>query len=202
MKEIIKEASINDDILLRQLQEGNRIAFTEIYRKYHKTLYVFSYYYLKNKEQAEDAVQTVFTKLWEYRSQIIVTINLKNYLYKMVKNHILNEIRNANNALTKNYEIAQSSENYEDNLLEKIEEKELMSLFYEAIDKLPDQKRSICLLKIKEGLSNKEIAEKLNIAENSVKAYYNLSIKILRSYLQKLLIIVILTVLLASLSVM
>lgn len=202
MKESIKETPINDDILLRQLQEGNRIAFTEIYRKYHKTLYVFSYYYLKNKEQAEDAVQTVFTKLWEYRSQIIVTINLKNYLYKMVKNHILNEIRNANNALTKNYEIAQSSENYEDNLLEKIEEKELMSLFYEAIDKLPDQKRSICLLKIKEGLSNKEIAEKLNIAENSVKAYYNLSIKILRSYLQKLLIIVILTVLLASLSVM
>lgn len=202
MKEIIKEASTNDDILLRQLQEGNRIAFTAIYQKYHKALYVFSYYYLKNKEQAEDAVQTVFTKLWEYRSQIIVTINLKNYLYKMVKNHILNEIRNANNALTKNYEIAQSSENYEDNLLEKIEEKELMSLFYEAIDKLPDQKRSICLLKIKEGLSNKEIAEKLNIAENSVKAYYNLSIKILRSYLQKLLIIVILTVLLASLSVM
>lgn len=202
MKEIIKEDSTNDDILLRQLQEGNRIAFTAIYQKYHKALYVFSYYYLKNKEQAEDAVQTVFTKLWEYRSQIIVTINLKNYLYKMVKNHILNEIRNANNALTKNYEIAQSSENYEDNLLEKIEEKELMSLFYEAIDKLPDQKRSICLLKIKEGLSNKEIAEKLNIAENSVKAYYNLSIKILRSYLQKLLIIVILTVLLASLSVM
>lgn len=202
MKDIIKEAPINDDILLQQLHEGNQIAFTAIYQKYHKALYVFSYYYLKNKEQAEDVVQTVFSKLWEYRSQIIVTINLKNYLYKMVKNHVLNEIRNTTNALTKNYEIAQSAEDYEDNLVEKIEEKELRSLFYEAINKLSDQKRNICLLKIKEGLSNKEIAEKLNIAENSVKTYYNQSIKILRSYLQKVLIIVILTMLLTGLSVL
>lgn len=197
----MKETPTNDDVLLRQLQEGNKIAFTTIYNKYHKTLYVFSYYYLKNKEQAEDAVQSVFSKLWEYRSQIIVTINLKNYLYKMVKNHVLNEIRNTTNALAKNYEIAQSSEDYEDNLLENIEERELRSLFYEAINKLPEQKKSICLLKIKEGLSNREIAEKLNIAENSVKTYYNQSIKILRSYLQKMLIIVILSMLLASLSV-
>lgn len=202
MKEIMKETPGNDDILLRQVQEGNQVAFTAIYQKYHKALYVFSYYYLKNREQAEDAVQTVFSKLWEYRSQIIVTINLKNYLYKMVKNHILNEIRNTTNALAKNYEIAQSSENYEDNLVEKIEEKELRTLFYEAINKLSDQKRNICLLKIKEGLSNREIAEKLNIAENSVKTYYNQSIKILRSYLQKMLIIVILSMLLVSLGVL
>lgn len=202
MKEIMKETPGNDDILLRQLQEGNQAAFTAIYQKYHKALYVFSYYYLKNREQAEDAVQIVFSKLWEYRSQIIVTINLKNYLYKMVKNHILNEIRNTTNALAKNYEIAQSSEEYEDNLVEKIEEKELRTLFYEAINKLSDQKRNICLLKIKEGLSNREIAEKLNIAENSVKTYYNQSIKILRSYLQKMLIIVILSMLLVSLSVL
>lgn len=198
----MKETPGNDDILLRQLQEGNQAAFTAIYQKYHKALYVFSYYYLKNREQAEDAVQIVFSKLWEYRSQIIVTINLKNYLYKMVKNHILNEIRNTTNALAKNYEIAQSSEEYEDNLVEKIEEKELRTLFYEAINKLSDQKRNICLLKIKEGLSNREIAEKLNIAENSVKTYYNQSIKILRSYLQKMLIIVILSMLLVSLSVL
>lgn len=197
----MKETSTNDNVLLKQLQEGNQIAFTTIYNKYHKALYVFSYYYLKNNEQAEDTVQSVFSKLWEFHSQIIITINLKNYLYKMVKNHVLNEIRNNTSAFTKNYEIAQSTENYEDNLLEKIEEKELRSLFYKAIDKLSDQKRSICLLKIKEGLSNREIAEKLNIAENSVKTYYNQSIKLLRAHLQKMLIIVIISMLLAGLSV-
>ena len=201
-EKIMKEAHNNDDILLRQLQEGNQVAFNVIYQKYHKELYVLSYYYLKNKEQAEDTIQTVFSKLWEYRFQIIVTVNLKNYLYKMVKNHVLNEIRDATNALTKNYEMAQSPEDFEDNLVEQIEEKELRSLFYKAINKLPDQKRNICLLKIKEGMSNKEIAKKLNIAENSVKVYYNQSIKTLRSYLQKMLIIIILSMLLASLSVL
>ena len=120
-EKIMKEAHNNDDILLRQLQEGNQVAFTVIYQKYNKALYVFSYYYLKNKEQAEDTIQTVFSKLWEYRFQIIVTVNLKNYLYKMVKNHVLNEIRDATNALTKNYEMAQSPEDFEDNLVEQIE---------------------------------------------------------------------------------
>lgn len=192
----------NDDILLEQLQGGSHIAFTTIYNKYHKALYVFAYFYMKNKEQAEDAVQCVFSKLWEYRSKMLITNNLKNYLYKMVKNYILNELRNTTNALTKNYELAQSSENYEDNLLEKIEEKELRSLFYNAIDKLSDQKRSICLLKIREGMTNKEIAIKLNIAENSVKTYYNQSIKLLRSYMQKMLIIVIVFILSIGLSVL
>ena len=81
-------------------------------------------------------------------------ISLKNYLFTMTKNHVLNLIRNENSAIAKNYEMAQSASPYEDNLIEKLEKKELMSSFYKAVDMLPAQKRDICLMKVQEELTN------------------------------------------------
>ena len=66
---------------------------------------------------AEDVVQHVFSRLWEFRSELRVGISLKNYLFTMTKNHVLNLIRNENSAIAKNYEMAQSASPYEDNLI-------------------------------------------------------------------------------------
>jgi len=59
-----------------------------------------------NADMAEDVVQHVFARLWEFRSELHVGISLKNYLFTMTKNHVLNLIRNENSAISKNYEIA------------------------------------------------------------------------------------------------
>ena len=107
--------------------------------------------------------------MWEARSLLMVNVNLRNYLYTMLKNHVLNEIRNNNSAVEKNYEIVQSAPEYEDELLIKIEEQDMMSHFYQAIDHLPEQKRQVCLYKLKGNLSNQEIADKMNISVPTVK---------------------------------
>ena len=122
---------------------------------------------------AEDVVQHVFSRLWEFRSELRVGISLKNYLFTMTKNHVLNLIRNENSAIAKNYEMAQSASPYEDNLIEKLEKKELMSSFYKAVDMLPAQKRDICLMKVQEELTNQEIAERMNLSVNTIKTHYS-----------------------------
>ena len=137
----------NQSSAFAKVERGDVEAFTVVYNKYHKLLYVLAYRYLMDKAMAEDAVQHVFTRFWEFRSELRVGISLKNYLVTMTKNHILNVIRNENNAIAKNYEIAQSIPEYEDTLIENLEKKEMMSLFYKALDKLPPQKREICLMK-------------------------------------------------------
>ena len=108
----------------------------------------------------------------------------------MTKNHVLNLIRNENSAISKNYEIAQSTPVYEDNLIENLEKKELMASFYKAVDMLPPQKRSICLMKVLEELTNQEIAERMNLSVNTVKTHYTEALKMLRIHLSKMLIIV------------
>ena len=99
-------------------------------------------------------------------------------------------MRSANNTLVDNYQTAQS-EMYEDNLLSIIEKKELMAIFYQAIEKLPEQKKTVCLLKMEEKISNQEIAERMNISVNTVKTHYVQAIKLLRTYIEKMLIIII-----------
>ncbi len=191
----------NDDILFAKVERGDMTAFTEIYHRYHKLLYVMSYRYLMDTEMAKDAVQHVFTRFWEYRTELRVGVSLKNYLVTMTKNHILNVIRNENNAVAKNYEMAQDAPEYEDILVESLEKKELMSLFYKALEMLPPQKRDICLMKVQEELSNQEIADRLQLSINTIKTHYSEALKLLRIYLRKMLIIVTYLTLLKSLSV-
>ena len=176
----------SDEDLLTSLRQGSEDAFTVIYERYHKLLYVLAYNYLKSTYSSEDAVQQVFLKLWEARSLLMVNVNLRNYLYTMLKNHVLNEIRNNNSAVEKNYEIVQSAPEYEDELLIKIEEQDMMSHFYQAIDHLPEQKRQVCLYKLKGNLSNQEIADKMNISVPTVKTHYEQAIKILRAHFERL----------------
>lgn len=75
-----------------------------------------------------------------------------------------------------------------------------MASFYKAVDMLPPQKRSICLMKVKEELTNQEIAERMNLSVNTVKTHYTEALKMLRIHLSKMLIIVTFVTLMTYLS--
>ncbi len=179
-----------DNELFRRIKQGDRAAFTSIYERYNKMLYLLASRYFQNSTMAEDAVQHVFTRLWEFRSDIYVDLNARNYLFTMMKNYVLNVIRNENSAIEKNYQIAYSEQIYDDSLIEKIEEEELKSILNRAIAQLPEQKRMICLMKMEGKLTNQEIGEQMNLSANTVKTHYFQSIKILRAKLYSMLTIV------------
>lgn len=191
----LTDSQIADDALFARVQKGDEKAFTIVYERYNKLIYVLAYRYLQDKARAEDVVQYVFVKLWEYRATLQIGVSLKNFLFTMAKNHVLNLIRNENTALEKSYEIAQQIAEYEDDLVEKLEKRERISLFYKALGKLPEQKREICLMKLRGDMSNQEIADRLHISVNTVKSHYSEAVKILRKELLKILMIVIAVIL-------
>lgn len=182
------DQQMDDSDLFFLIQKSNKEAFTIVYNRYHKQLYLLAYTYLKDRDMSEDAIQHVFSKLWEFRKDIKIKVSLKNFLYTITKNYILNQIRDNNTAIKKNYELALSVESYEDNLLDIIEQKELMMLFRKALEMLPLQKRQVCLLKMEGELSNQEIADKMGISIHTVKTHYAQSIKLLRAHLGEMLI--------------
>lgn len=179
-----------DDELLGLLTQNNEKAFETIYERYNKLLYAIAFKYLKNRELSQDAVQQIFLKFWESRSTLMIHINLKNYLFTMLKNHVLNEIRNNLTALEKIYEISQTVPQQEDELEHKLEKKEIEVLLYRAVEALPDQKRQVCLYKLQEDLSNQEIAEKMGISISTVKTHYSKALQMLREYFCQLLMLV------------
>ena len=180
----------SDEYLLSLLGKGDEQAFTIIYQRYHKLLYVVAYKYLKNDCSAKDSVQQIFYRLWESRYVLIINMNLRNYLYTMLKNHLLNEIRNNYMAMEKNYELAQEKVEYEDDLLDNIEKKEIEEQLYQAINRLPEQKKQVCLYKLRGNLSNLEIANKMGISVPTVKTHYAQAVKMLREHFNKFLFMI------------
>ncbi|WP_302561819.1 RNA polymerase sigma factor [Phocaeicola coprocola] len=192
---------ISDEELFARIKQGDQYAFTLVYTRYNKLLYVLAFRYLMDKDKAEDVVQYVFLRLWEYRSALVVEVSLKNFLFTMAKNHVLNIIRNENKAIEKQYEMAQQASEFADDLIDKLEKREQMSLFYKALSNLSNRKREICLMKVREGMSNLEIAERTGLSVNTVKTHYVEAIKYIRRYLNQMLIFIIGFLLFIKLSV-
>ena len=57
----------DDEKLFALIEQGDEGAFTQAYERYHKLLYVLAYRYLMSSDMAEDVVQHVFSRLWEFR---------------------------------------------------------------------------------------------------------------------------------------
>lgn len=188
MRVKFSENSNNEDSsLFLLIKKRDKEAFTVVYHKYHHYLYSLAFRYLKDVELAEDAVQHVFVKLWDSARYIDVGINMKNYLYTMTKNFVLNQIRDNKEMISLNYENAQIEITDESrDVVSIMEDKQLLSLLYEGIQHLPPQKKEICHLKIDENKSNQEIAEVMGISVNTVKSHYQESVKMLRDYFQKI----------------
>lgn len=175
--------------LLIAIRDGNEKAFATLFDTYHRYLYVLASRYLMSENYAEDAVQYTFMRLWEGRESFDYKNGIKNLLFTILKNYILNEIRHNNLAIQKNYELAQWSEELENDFLQELESADFKKHLYNLIDKLPPQKREVCLLKIQEGMSNQEIAEAMHISVPTVKSHYTQVIKLLRTQLGKLILL-------------
>ena len=175
-----------DQSLFLLIKKRDKDAFTRLFNKYHTYLYALSLRYLKNIQMAEDTVQHVFIKLWETSSTIEIEINVKNYLYTMTKNHILNLIRDNKETIALNYANSQQEIEDSDDFIESMEKKQVFEMLHKGIDCLPPQKKEVCLLKLEDGTTNQKIADSMGISIHTVKSHYQESIKMLRDYFEKI----------------
>lgn len=175
--------SIEDNDLFLLIKSNNEEAFAEIYKRYNKKLFELALFYLKDSEIAKDIVQDAFLRLWESRYSICIQTNLGNYLYTVTKNMILKTIQEKNKEILQCYQIKFSLTMTENELQEKIHSEKRIIDLYKAIEKLPEQKKEICLLKLNNRLNNKEIAARLGLSIQTVKNHYNQCLRILRFYL-------------------
>ena len=165
--------------LFERIRGGDEQAFTLVYERYHGMLYSLALRMIKQTGAAEDAVQYVFVRLWELRGGLSVTVSLRNYLYTMTKNYLLNYIRHNGRVLEQSYVIAQLRQQQDDTLAQYIESRDSDRRLGEAIDRLPRQQRAVIMMK-RDGCSNREIAEKLHVSINTVKTHYADGLRSLR----------------------
>ncbi len=180
--------NVNETGIIQRLQKGDKNAFTVLYRKYNKLIYTIAYRYLKNNEMSEDIVQHTFLKLWETKSLLQENMSIRNYLYTLAKNQVLNEIRNHTTAIEKNYNLLQDKSEIEDSLSKHIEDKDMIEVFRSILRELPHRQQQVCSYRLEKGLSIVEVAEKMKISIPTVKSLYQMGIKSIRLKMGKLLL--------------
>lgn len=178
------------DNIVKELRKGSEAAFTTIFDQYHRLLYALAYRYMKSGEEAEDAVQYTLMKLWEQRENLNEQTGIRSLLFTILKNHIINELRHKKVVYEKHYEILQNQQEGEEDFFHNLADKDFKEHLYKIINQLSPQRQKVCLFKIEQGLSNQEIAEKMQISLTTVKSHYTQSVKILRSEIGKLLLLI------------
>lgn len=173
-------SALIDKDLIKCLSEGDERAFAEIYSRYKTILFLHARRMLNEDEQARDAVQEIFTTLWSKKGELQINTSLKSYLFSAVKHKVLNVLVHQKH-VEKHMQVMLGVYNLgteSTDLL--IQEKELGKLIEAEIQALPARMREVFVLSRKEELSNREIAQKMNIAEETVKKQIGYALKILR----------------------
>ncbi len=155
--------------------------FERLFKELFKPLTAHALKYLKDVDDAKEIVHQAFIKLWETRQTIDMNQNVRAYLYMTVTNLSLNYIRD-NKKFVSTEEVFDWNvrpESFED-LAEK---NELTEALIAAVDSLPPKMRQIFVLSRFDGLSHKEIAQKLGISVKTVENQIGRALKKLRKSL-------------------
>lgn len=183
-----------DQIL--QLSNDDRNSFKSIFHEYYQPLWHLSQYYLEDKDEAKEVVQDAFLKLWEIRHDLNPNSNLRNFLFTLVKNNCLNNLKRKQILLKHHEKIRWIEMRYQYESLARmgddyLEINELKDKIDVAIQQLPEHCRIIFEMSRFEDLKNREIAEKLNVTQKTVEAHLTKALKILRKELKDYLPIII-----------
>jgi RNA polymerase sigma-70 factor (ECF subfamily) len=175
-------SEVSDKELCDSLKDDDRSSFKEIYKRYRSKLDFFVYRIINDKEVCEEIIQEVFIDLWAKRKEKEIE-NLSAYLYKAVRFQTYNQFR-------KKKIINEHIEEFDDfiaqyRIEEQIEYKDIYNHVNTLISQLPQQRRIIFQLSRDEELSNREIAIKLNISEQTVKNQINHALKFIRNSVKK-----------------
>ena len=170
--------------IIESIVAGNEPAFRTFFDFYWDNIYSTAYAFTKSESLSEEIVQEVFVKVWLKREQLSSVENIEAWLFIIARNHILNVLQKK----LKEDTFLKSLEGYfsvvngspEDLLFKK----EAEALVSNAINQLPKQQQTIYTLSRIAGLSQEEIAAKLNISKNTVKSHMNKALNAIRIYIE------------------
>lgn len=185
-----------EHILIAELKRGSKDAFDQIYKLYAGKLLAYCVHYTKSREDAEEIVQDVFVSLWNSREAIRQEETLHSLLFTISKHRIINAFRS-----TINSPVYEDYVDYQNELsagedYDWIEYERYVKIVKEAICKLPSTQQRVITLSRFYQLSNKEIAERLSLSEQTVKNQLSLGLKTLRELLAKILVIFVVSIIL------
>lgn len=173
--------SLGDEQLVKNIQNGDHLAFSELVTRHHKKYYRVAYRYLYNKNDAEDVVQEAFLKLWEnpYKWQLITGVKFTTWFYRIIINLAFDKNKKKSELNTDNLDYLEirinetndSNSNSNGNeYTETVIKQEKRDEVIKAIKSLPKRQQTALNLCFYEQVSHKEAAKIMKTTTSAVRS--------------------------------
>lgn len=167
---------------LKRLRQNDKTILHELFELYYLPVCQTIFRYIKEKPLTEDMAQNVFIRFWEKRQTIQINSSVSAYLRRMAVNEALAHLRKQ-----KVYK-----EELDPNMVREVDpgaeqqylHGELKEKVQHAIDGLPTKCRMVFQLSRQDGLTYKEIADKMEISVKTVENQMSKALRVLRSELK------------------
>lgn len=175
--------------LVKKLREGDSFAFEVLFYKYRNKVKGFAVKLVPAQVDPEEIVQEVFVRVWLKKEMINPEKEFQSYLFSIAKHMVLDHLKSAVNR--KLYFVGEHfqqdllfDEGVENSFAEDTEVK-----LQKLIAEIPERRREIFRLSRFEGMSYKQIAERLNISENTVDSQIRNALNFLRKEFRKMVVL-------------
>lgn len=174
----------NDNAFLMQsLINGNEKAYDFLLNRFHRKLHVYALTLVNDHSMAQDIVQNVFLKTWKNRNKLRLEFSIQSFLYKSVYNEFINTYQQNKAMMLLQQKYVESMKSIVENSEESSTER-MLAIVNKEIQNLPPKCQQVFILSKKEGLTNIEIAEHLELSIKTVETQISKAFKILKSKLK------------------
>lgn len=180
-------AMMHSDTLITKAQQGDQNAQGKLVQLWYKRIYNFGYKFFMDHDMAMEVSQKTFISMCKNVGGLQDTARFKSWLYKIAVNYCREEARKKKGSRSLSFDVvwnrdAEDSPRWESSGQRhhdperQFQQSELSEILQEALYELSEEQREVVIMKEYEGLKFREIAEALNISENTVKSrmYYGL----------------------------
>ncbi len=183
----------SDKELVQNYLTGDEKLLEVLFREYLKPLYNFVYWYVGDRQEAEDIAQETFFRAWRNLKKFDQRKNFKTWIFAIAKNAAIDFLKKKKAVPFRDFEneegdnvLAETMEDptpLPDELLERADAADVLK---SALEKLSAKYRTVLLLYYSSQLTFAEIAEVLGEPLNTVKSRYRRGLIILRNNLDKI----------------
>ncbi|TMI84088.1 MAG: sigma-70 family RNA polymerase sigma factor [Bacteroidetes bacterium] len=166
--------------LIRQFNRGHQAAFTTIYDCYQPAIFYFVKKFIPDTAEAEDITAETFIKLWKRRENFDNERSIASFLHITARNASIDWLRSEKKEVhnRQNLIYLLSQDQYTE--FQEDIKGEVLRLIKMEIDRLPLKTKQVLLMSYVEGKSNEEIAQLLNIRNQSVRNHKARALNLIR----------------------
>jgi RNA polymerase sigma-70 factor, ECF subfamily len=182
---------ISDEELVQRIRNGDTALYEAVMRRYNQRIYRIARSILRNDAEAEDVMQEAYVRAYQHLADFAGEAKFSTWLTKIAINESLGRLRRrartsgSNSSSDVNLHIMETVMTGERDPESQAYDRELKLVLEDSIEALPENYRSVFMLRVVEGLDVNETAAALNIGAETVKTRLHRGRALLRKELER-----------------